>query len=332
LIPALEKASNNVARAHRNEDEDEEEDDDLGKVSDHDVRAHLVQCLEAVSPWLDAGEAGKAANALIAAIRGAPDETDLNDTGPDSRSEDLRAVAVLLDAGDAGKAAEALIAALGKSKVDWTSRELARTLREVRPRLDAGNAGKVAEGLIAYLDKSTEDWTPRELAELLDAFSARLDSSYVSKAADFFLVTFAMSETYEGGTLSKHHDLAAWARAFHALLTRQHPDQPTRRVYAVTGAVGFLSGSGHAFALPALLQPAAEPLPAPLPAQVLVDLLKHPLCVGPARRVVLDQLQRRYGQPFADQWDFVRFARRHQPDLDLTSPPRRPTPAGRVRP
>jgi hypothetical protein len=61
--------------------------------------------------------------------------------------------------------------------------------------------------------------------------------------------------------------------------------------------------------------------PEPLPPQALVDLLKHPLCVGEARRLVLDQLQRHYKRPFTDQWDFVHFAEENNLGLDLTSPP-----------
>jgi hypothetical protein len=66
-----------------------------------------------------------------------------------------------------------------------------------------------------------------------------------------------------------------------------------------------------------------EPLPEPLSAQTLVDLLKNPLCVGEARRVVLDSLGMRYQRTFADPWDFVRFATEQQFGLDFTSPPKR---------
>ena len=77
-------------------------------------------------------------------------------------------------------------------------------------------------------------------------------------------------------------------------------------------------------------RPLLDAPPAPLPAQTLVDLLKHPLCVGEARRVVLKQLGRHYGHPFADQWQFVAYAHDHHLDLDLTTPPARPDPpAGR---
>jgi hypothetical protein len=64
-------------------------------------------------------------------------------------------------------------------------------------------------------------------------------------------------------------------------------------------------------------------LPCRLSTPELVDLLKHPLCVGQARRVVLDQLGNRYHQEFADQWAFVGFATEHL-GLVFTPPPRRP--------
>jgi serine/threonine protein kinase len=69
-----------------------------------------------------------------------------------------------------------------------------------------------------------------------------------------------------------------------------------------------------------------EPIPArPVGRadQTLVDLLKYHLCVGEARRLVLEQLSRHYGRPFADQWDFVRFAEERQLGLDLLGPPPR---------
>jgi hypothetical protein len=49
-----------------------------------------------------------------------------------------------------------------------------------------------------------------------------------------------------------------------------------------------------------------------------------PACIGEARRVVLDHLGNRYKRHFADVWEFVRFAREKNLDLDFTSPPKRP--------
>jgi hypothetical protein len=64
-------------------------------------------------------------------------------------------------------------------------------------------------------------------------------------------------------------------------------------------------------------------LTARLDPQQLADLLKNPFCVGPARDTVLQQLSRQLHRPFADVWDFVAWAERHEPDLDLHTPPRR---------
>ena len=71
-------------------------------------------------------------------------------------------------------------------------------------------------------------------------------------------------------------------------------------------------------------RPALTPPRSPLPAQTLVELLKQPFCVGEVRRLILDQLRRHSGRPFADQWDFAAWAETHTPQRDLRSPPRRP--------
>jgi hypothetical protein len=56
----------------------------------------------------------------------------------------------------------------------------------------------------------------------------------------------------------------------------------------------------------------------------LVDLLKMPTCGREARQVIVRQLGWQCGRTFADQWEFVDWAREHRSDLDLTSPPVRP--------
>jgi hypothetical protein len=55
----------------------------------------------------------------------------------------------------------------------------------------------------------------------------------------------------------------------------------------------------------------------------LVELLKHSFCIGEARRAVLDALEYTYQRPFKDQWAFVEYAQKYQPQLDLLSPPKR---------
>jgi hypothetical protein len=72
------------------------------------------------------------------------------------------------------------------------------------------------------------------------------------------------------------------------------------------------------------LHPAVLPKPRPLPPQQLVELLKHPFCVKEARRAVLDALEFTYDRKFADLWEFVAFAEKEHPELDLLTPPKRP--------
>jgi hypothetical protein len=106
------------------------------------------------------------------------------------------------------------------------------------------------------------------------------------------------------------------------ILCREDSSRRSQRLQAAAGATGLFAGRCCLFLAPAVLTPAPEPVPPPLPPQMLVDLLKHPLCVGDIRRlVVLDQLHRHYGRPFADQWEFVRFVQEKRLPLDLTSPP-----------
>ncbi len=84
-------------------------------------------------------------------------------------------------------------------------------------------------------------------------------------------------------------------------------------------------------ALPALasglVPPDTLPKPKPLPPQVLVDLLKRPFVVGPQRRAVLNALEFTYDRKFKDLWEFVAFAEKEHPELDLLTPPKRPEKA-----
>lgn len=92
---------------------------------------------------------------------------------------------------------------------------------------------------------------------------------------------------------------------------------------SVTATVPELPRPDTPFAEFACAQAALEPLSPPLPAQALVDLLKHPLCAGETRHLVLTRLARHYAQPFADQWEFVEYVHKQKLDLFFTTPPKR---------
>jgi hypothetical protein len=131
-------------------------------------------------------------------------------------------------------------------------------------------------------------------------------------------LTQAMTETMDKSLLRY------LAQILSMVLFHEDPLRLARRRQGAGTVVGVLSCPGSVLITPALLQSGLKPLPPPLPAQTLVDLLKHPFCVGEARRLVLDQLTWHYQLPFTDQWDFVRFAQEQQLGLDLLSPPQRP--------
>jgi len=117
------------------------------------------------------------------------------------------------------------------------------------------------------------------------------------------------------------------ARGLSAALSAVPPAEIPARSSTAAAAGAFPAGTGHPLAALALLLPAADPPPCRLSTQQLVELLKMPTCIGEARRVILDQLGNRYRRPFADVWEFVRFAEEQQLGLDLTSPPQKPEPA-----
>src|SRR5262249_54108318 len=101
------------------------------------------------------------------------------------------------------------------------------------------------------------------------------------------------------------------------------PPERSRRAIAIGGCVATLGATSQPLPGLTVLRPALAPLPCRLSTPQLVELLKYPTCIGKARRVILDQLENRYRRKFADQWEFVAWAEKHAPGLDLISPPKR---------
>jgi hypothetical protein len=121
-------------------------------------------------------------------------------------------------------------------------------------------------------------------------------------------------------------DLDFWtkglSKGLSAVLAQFDPREQPRRSSAVATAIGLMAGTGYPLAAPVVLRTAREPLPSRLSPQELVELLKHPTCLGQARRIILDQLESHYQHAFADSWAFVRYAQEQKLDLDLTTPPK----------
>jgi hypothetical protein len=224
------------------------------------------------------------------------------------------------------KEAREAAATLGQAMTRTTKADalvqLAAGLSAVASRLEPKEAAAVCSRATATrgqtMTKKVRDTLGlRSLAKGLLAVSGRLEPKEAGEAAA--ALTEALTRARNSHASGQH-----LREGLSAVLLQEDSFRLARRRHHGVGAVGVLSSPGSTLLAAALLRADLEPLPPPLPAQILVDLLKQPFCVGETRRLVLDQLGRHYQRPFADQWDFVRFAQERRLGLDLLTPPRRP--------
>jgi hypothetical protein len=194
---------------------------------------------------------------------------------------------------------------------------LAEGLAAVAARMEPTIAEQVCAGGIKPLLRVWAQTTnPEELASLEGLVA--------------ILLNFLSPDT--AGPLTKRLAARVCAACDHAdpgrtlKILLQDASPPSRRSRAAAiAALVSLAPAGPLPSLPALAA-AGEPLPCRLSTQDLVELVKMPTGFASARRVVLQHLSNRYGRPFTNHWDFVRFAQEHRLGLDLTSPPQRPKP------
>jgi hypothetical protein len=227
-------------------------------------------------------------------------------------------VAARLEAKEAARvcaaAAATLTQAMSKTNNPNALYSLASVLSTVATRLEAKEAARVCAAAAATLtqamSKTNDALALSDLAPGLSVLAAHLEAQEAVEVAA--TLTLAMSKT------NNPKALQSLARALSAVVGNTDRD---RRAKAVAATVGCQAGCQGLPGAVLLLRPAAEPLPRWLSDQQLVDLLKHPLCVGEARRIVLDQLGLQHQRTFADQWEFVRFAEEQKLGLDFTSPP-----------
>ena len=284
-----------------------------------DLRA-LARGLAAVAARMKAEDAaaaaGQAAAALVQAMKNAKRLDSSN-----SLAEGLSAVATYLGAEDAARAAATLVQAIKATQDPSTLEQLARGLSAVAARMKAADAaaaaGQAAAALLQARKDAKHSYVQRaQLAAGLAAVSAGMGGK-----DDATALLEVMNDALNPKTVEQ------LARGLSAALSAVPPAEIPARSAIAASPVACPAGTGDPLAALTLLLPAAEPPPCRLSTQQLVELLKMPTCIGEARRVILDQLGNRYRRPFADVWEFVRFAEEQQLGLDLTSPPRKPEPA-----
>jgi tRNA A-37 threonylcarbamoyl transferase component Bud32 len=235
--------------------------------------------------------------------------------GGPARCELARGLAAVAGNLEPAAAARLLNQALAREKDEDALRVLIDALVAAGGRLEPAEAARVcaeaARPYILTLEQGSEKTARREVVERLSRLVQPLDTEEGVRAARV-LVRLTVSDP----DLHPHPD------ALERFLTIPPRSRVSRQAAAIAGALGT-SAQGPALSFP-LLPAVAEPLPCRLGTQDLVELLKMPTCVGPVRRVILEQLGNRYGRRFDTQWDFVRYAREQRLDLEFTTPPQRP--------
>jgi hypothetical protein len=240
-------------------------------------------------------------------------------------AEGLSALAGRLEAGEAAQAARLLVEAMGKTNDPTALYRLAEALSSLAGRLEAGEASRQAAraaGVVAgAMDKANND--PLALASLARALSSlagRLEAGEASRQAARAarLLVEAMGKT------SNPVALDPLAGALSSLAGRLEPAEAIDRAILAARTIGKeLSPPTRLSGLAILLQTSQLP-PCRFSPQELVELLKLPACVGRPREVILRHLGRTYDRHFANLWEFVDWAHEYHPELDLTTPPKRP--------
>jgi serine/threonine protein kinase len=193
---------------------------------------------------------------------------------------------------------------------------LAMALSDVAARLEPEEAARVCAQAASILVQAIMKYPGGYgRAESLAAVAARMEPK---KAA---VVCAQAAAILTESMITNPRDRDILTQGLSTVLTHGDQRERSRRLSAVFLAIGLPAGSGHSLATACVLLAVREPLPCLLSPQELVELLKHPTCVGQARRIILDQLESHYKHAFADHWAFVRYAQEQHLDLDLTTPP-----------
>jgi hypothetical protein len=289
--------------------------DALAKETDWNARSALAQGLAAVANWLRPQEAAVAARVLTDALA-----KETNPSTQPSLSQGWAAVAARLEPEEAAVAARVWIDALAKETSTsvrlFLAQGLAAVVAQLEPQEAAQYAAAAARILTDALTKETNRSARSYLAQGLAAVTAR--RGLVEAAAAVRILTDALAKETDWVARS------ALARGLAAVAAPLGPEEAARQSVAAARGIGEMLSPSTRLSGLATLTEASQPVPSLVTTQQLVELLKMPTCIGEARTVVLEMLGQRYQRTFADQWEFVDFAERHLPDIDLKSPPKRP--------
>jgi hypothetical protein len=289
----------------------------LAMERDASLQALLVEALVPMSARLGPAEASsqiaEAARVLAEAM------------GKNPSPQYLPVIAKALDKGlsrlepaeaarRAAEAAQVLSEALAKQQRPYELTTLAEALSTVSARLEPAEAARrTAEAYRSVSKSMVKTNNSNDLfffTRTLGVISSRLEKDEAAR-----VLAEALSLTPD--------DSDVFAEALAKLSTRLEQGEAARRAVLTAQVVADWMSASKRLSCAFTLTQATRPLPNWFSTQQLVDLLKMPTCVGPTRKVILDQLAKRYKRPFADVWEFVEWAQKNEPGLDFTSPPKR---------
>jgi hypothetical protein len=299
--------------------------------SPDDKLGDLAQCLSALAARLEPGDATRvcteAAGVLTKAIPLAGKNNPNIAFARPSLAQGLMALVARMEPKDAARvcaeATASLADAITRVKTDspWLLLPLAQSLSAVAARLEPKDAARISTEAAATLLQAMHTAVTKLNLEgvLLELGGGTIKLNVESVLAQSAQGVSALSAHMEPG------DAARVSREAAAILTRAV--NKDFRPFGATGRSGISeSVKMLTQGLSALLRDDQRPGAGPggLSDQELVELLKEPLCVGAARRAVLDQLGRRHKRTFTDLWDFLRFAEENKLGLNFARTPQRP--------
>ncbi|MBI1918234.1 MAG: hypothetical protein HYS12_26375 [Planctomycetes bacterium] len=289
----------------------------ISNTTDYDALRELVHGLSALTARM---EPKQAVGVLTQAMTKTTNPGALR-----SLAQGLSAVAARMEP----KQAAAILAQTMTETTDSDALgELAEGLSVVAARLEPKEAAAVcsqtADILARAVSKTTDFYALSDLTAGLSAVATGMGPKEARQATAS--LARAMSKITAAGTLGR------LAEGLSAVLTGGPLYGHRRHATVAATAVGLGAHSRTTLSALSLFAPAVLSPPCRLSDQQLVDLLKHPLFVGEARRVLLDLLGDRHGRRFADQWEFVEFAQERRLGLDFTSPPTRLEPIAPTTP
>jgi hypothetical protein len=307
-----------------------------------------------VAARLEPQEAARACGQAVATLTEAISNT-LDSNGLQSLARGLAAIVAYVEPKEAATAAATITEVMNKTTDPnvfvYLSFGLSALASRLEPQEAARVCGRAAATLTEAMTPATSPFTLSYLAEVLSAVVVRLEPREAARVCGHAVTTIIEAMNRVCGhavttiieAMNRTMDPNVWGSlslGLSAVAARLPPKEAAQArglgaatlIQAISKTTDPTALGNQSWGLSRVLgrepatfiaQPTPELLPL-LPSQTLVDLLKHPFCVGEPRHLVLEQLTRHYHRPFADQWEFVEYVTSNKLPLDLTTPALRP--------